>query len=145
MDLWPNDFEKLKFKAPTAILAEQASKLGEKTKNLVQAEIRRLDKMARFPFAPFDLCFSFVIVAPTLDYRYELFAIGHKMELYPMQLILEEDLAKEFEGQPFQDELNYKYLNINDEGEFIEALKKVFSSTKVRKVVGAIMAQTQGS
>ncbi|MEI6103881.1 MAG: hypothetical protein WCP70_08040 [Methanothrix sp.] len=39
-DLWPNDIGNATQKAPLSILQEQASILGAKTKNLVEAEVR---------------------------------------------------------------------------------------------------------
>ena len=40
VDLWPKDISEISIKSPVAILREQASLLGQKTKGLVTAEVK---------------------------------------------------------------------------------------------------------
>ena len=39
VDLWPTDIGKQRIKTPAAILRQQASHLGKRTKNLVEAKV----------------------------------------------------------------------------------------------------------
>ncbi len=45
-DLWPNDFKIDDIKAPVTLLREQASLLGQKTQNIVEAQVRSLETVA---------------------------------------------------------------------------------------------------
>ena len=40
VDLWPTDIGKQRIKTPAAILRQQASLLGKRTNNLVEAKVR---------------------------------------------------------------------------------------------------------
>ncbi len=136
VDLWPNEFERIEVKAPVTILREQASALGDKTKNIVSA---RVDK-SRSALGEEPFVYSFVIEAPALNYEYELFSIGHDIEMYPVKIFLGSDLKDEFlhEIDKF-----HSYVQADNEEEFIIYLKRIFSSEKSVRVIGSILAQSE--
>jgi hypothetical protein len=93
-DLWP-DFEKTpSVKTPISIIKEQASKLREKTNDLVFADIDKNDKINKIMLLDNDgkfdryiypsFQYDFYLEAPGLDYRYKLLSIAHDIFLYPV-------------------------------------------------------------
>lgn len=121
-DLWPVDISTLPdLRTPVSILREQASLLGEKTDNLVEAEVRSQgDKSSQFVH-------SFFLVAPALDnYRYRLFDVTHKVDLYPVTISF----------------LNTSY-QANTEDKFVDALKKTLADERTKKVIQALIAQSR--
>src|SRR5229473_392111 len=96
-DLWPEDIERVSNKPPVTILKEQASFLGQRTKNIVTAEVRQLEQASDYdiilgvvpPVIPghpphYDFNYRFYIVAPALqDYHFKLFDLSHNVEPYP--------------------------------------------------------------
>ena len=60
-DLWPKEIGTAEITSPVAILREQASLLGQKTKNLVEADVSPLNNDTDTIF------YHFYIVAPALD------------------------------------------------------------------------------
>ena len=97
-DLWPEDIGPIpESKGPVIILREQASLLGKKTNNLVEAEVVQLEPSRPEPpivavqIEPsmFETRFNyaFLIVAPPLNnYRYKLFTISHGIDAYPVTI-----------------------------------------------------------
>ena len=71
-------------RTPLAILREQASLLGTKTKNLVEATVdTSVDARGRFVH-------RFTLVVPSLSsYKYELFRIEHGVAIYPITVASE--------------------------------------------------------
>jgi hypothetical protein len=121
-DLWPADISVLpELRTPVTILREQASILGEKTNNIVEAEVRSQgDKNSQF-------IHSFFLLAPALDnYRYQLFTATHKVELYPITI--------NFFQTQFQ---------ASNEEKLIEILTKIFADEKTKKVIQALIAQSR--
>ncbi len=125
-DLWPEDIVHSSLIAPVTVLKEQAALLGEKSRQTVKAEVTSQSQAASSAdgtAAPFVHRFN--IVAPTLNYRHELFYISHGVSFYPLTLT---------------------YLNtahaIKSESEFKAKLKEVFASPDTLNVVHSILAQT---
>jgi len=92
-DFWPEDIADSSGEAPVALLRYQARMLGERTRNLIEAQVKLVSKSrphdrfdARLAFIDFprDFLYAFYIVAPTLDnYSYLLFHAFYGPELYP--------------------------------------------------------------
>lgn len=68
----------------------------------------------------------FYIVAPTLNYRYELFTISHGINFYPLTL--------RYGGNT---------ISTNKEDAFKENLKTILSSTHTINVVHSILTQVR--
>jgi len=118
-DLWPSNIAETKLVAPVSILKEQAALLGEKTKQLVQGAVTTRPDGSM-------LVHSFFLVAPTLNYRYELFRATHDIKFYPVNII---------------------YLNSathhGSEAAFKAKLKEIFSAPHTVTTVQSILATVQ--
>ena len=152
VDLWPEDIDYTETKAPVSILKEQASLLGNKTKNLLKAEVRLcgsvrnnfLDKIKPVLRTEQSFCYTFYFVAPTLNnYRYRLFTILHGVQLYPLGIDIDDsdveaEILKTFEGA-----LSPKDTVIaHSESEFLETLQKILNADKTKQIMKSILAQT---
>lgn len=121
-DLWPDDIKVDDMVTPLSILKEQASLLGQKTQNLVEAEVQTTPLGA-------DFSHSFFLVAPALDnYRYKIFWVRHPIDMYPVKII-DENGAIRYEAR--------------SQDEFIGRLKEVLTSEKTKSVIKALIAQSQ--
>jgi hypothetical protein len=135
-DLWPADIAKTIHKTPVSILREQAALLGEKTKNLVEAEVAQNDV-----YNSSDFRYDFFIVGPALqNYHYKLFTISHPVELYPVRFFLDRDIVSELNlGK------GDVAAEVDDENTLLDFLKKIFASKKTRQVIAAILGQSTDS
>ena len=137
-DLWPKTIGTVKKKSPVAILREQASLLGQKTQNLLQAQVKggpAVDRGTSF-FYYFD------IVAPALDnYKYELFTIEHDIMFYPLIIFVENDIYLEIEKLNKFEQTTDDTFEIKSEKEFLEILKVILGSEKTRRIVIALLSQ----
>jgi hypothetical protein len=136
MDLWPNDISQTNITSfPGQVLKEQARLLGEKTKNLVTAEVFQdeVEKDDHFKF-------SFSIFSPvTGGYRFWVFSISHGIHFYPVTFHMDSDVANEVhDGDGYTD-----LITIDEEAEFLNFLKAILSSKKVRRVVSSLLAMSQ--
>lgn len=140
-NLWPDDIATIKEKPPVVILREQALLLGQKTKDIVQAQVVN-DEYA----TDHNQCFAyeFNIVAPILsDYCHQLFAIHHDFSFYPTYIQVEAEMIEEI--QLCEKELNvdeHDYIVANNEDEFIVALKCIFATKKTKQIVTALLSQS---
>jgi hypothetical protein len=140
-NLWPEDlFEGYEeTKAPVEILQQQASFLGEMTKNVLKGLIGQGESSYKdLPFL-----YEFYINAPTVgNYSYKLFSIVHDIDLYPVYLMVEKEMQKEILGEQYKAGiLRIKY---SDETTFAYGLGKVFRSTKTKKVINSLLQMTRG-
>ena len=137
-DLWPDDIAYVKTKAPVAILREQASLLGQKTQNLVEAKVETQDSIQPEIFA-----YNFYIVAPALGYyRFLLFTIAHSIELYPLEMRIDEKIFWDvFSDASVFSIVDEEKLKIGSEDEFLQVLKKIFDAGKTRRIISVLLAQ----
>jgi len=146
-DLWPEDIGPIpESKGPVIILREQASLLGKKTNNLVEAEVVQLAPSRPEPpivalqielsmFVPI-FNYAFLLVAPPLNnYRYNLFTISHGIDAYPVTINVDMKIQAEI-GYTEQGEK----LVAKSEDEFVDILKKLFSTQKTKKVIGTLLS-----
>jgi hypothetical protein len=151
IDLWPEDLGTTATASPLTILKEQASLLGAKTKNILKAGVTRYErspavisrnvvaaKSAAVADEPFK--YAFYLEAPALDnYTYRLFTAAYDVNLYPVRLAVDDDIASELGTFSGLD------LIASDEEEFKQLLSKILASQKTRKVVNAILSQSTDS
>lgn len=125
VNLWPEDIGRnIDQSTPLTILKQQASLLGQRTKNLVEAMV--VSEMDGEFFVH-----SFILIAPALGhYRYLLFRVLHKLDIYPLHIKTDVD------SKPPQ------YI-ASTEDEFIDQLKEVFSAEKTRKVIDTLLAMSK--
>lgn len=155
-DLWPS-FPTSGPKAPVTILREQASFLGQKTGNLVEAEVSGesrniVDETRKHPGM---FLYDFVIVAPALGgYRYRLFQIAHDVSLYPVEIYPDEDILEEIlpmltertgadEWRIAADQrlLPRRTVLAQSEDEFLDLLEKIFRAKKTAQIITGLLVQ----
>lgn len=140
LDLWPQGIETHRVQSPVAILRSQAALLGAKTKNLVQAEVTRKEDSAQFVY-------KLMLIAPSLGfYKYQLLAISHEIELYPVKIVVEPSIQSELPTSMIVkiDDLHYveEVVVAESEEEFIRILGLIFQSQKTRRVITSLMSQS---
>ena len=118
-DLWPATITATSdLVTPVALLKEQAALLGEKTQNLVVAEVSSRAGGTIFYH-------NFNLVAPALEgYRYNLFTLQHNIDLYPVTLMTFGSV-----------------LTIQSQEELIERLREALSDERTTKVIKSLIAQ----
>jgi hypothetical protein len=121
LDLWP-DISASKPRTPLSIMKQQAALLGKHTNNLLEGEVETK------PWGV-DLVHRFIIVAPTLSYRYELFKVTHGVAVYPVVV--------SHPGSLSPDE------SIQDEETFVNWLKNALNSDFAKHILGGLLAQAE--
>lgn len=120
-DLWPENIGVSAMVTPATILKEQAALLAEKTKGLVEADVRSSGSGTQFVH-------SFTLRVPALDnYHYVLFTASHPIELYPAVIA--------FRG--------HEPVTTPDEETFVAQLAIVLSCDETTRVVQGLIAQIQ--
>lgn len=129
-NLWPEDIAVTDAVAPVSILKEQASLLGERTKNLIEGSVSPSFRDLGLILRKDRFSYDFDVVAPALNgYRYRLFNISHGVEFYPLTI----DSAA----------LNSPPFNVNNEEEFLKAIEAIFSSEKTKGIISSLIAQSR--
>ncbi|BCM89402.1 hypothetical protein IAD21_01248 [Abditibacteriota bacterium] len=122
MNLWPVEItQEIGVVGPAAILREQASQLGQQTKNLVKAYVSGVRQEE-------DFVDYFVIEGPIINYRYHLFTASYPIDFYPATIN--------------SDSSGTTYFAQNEE-EFVECLQTIFSSPKTIKIIQAIIIRSK--
>ncbi len=139
MDLWPQEIgtKVIDIRPPVLILRQQAILLGEKTQNLLKAEVVQNPRLHdRFSY-------SFQIVAPTLEnYRYNLFDVWHGVQLYPVQVSLDETIAEEIRQRSGDWNFTTKsdLIVVDEEKGLIDLLREILRSQKTLRVIESLLA-----
>jgi len=121
-DLWPSDIGIVTLVTPVSILREQAAFLGEKTGNLVQAEVKTTSN------GP-SVVHSLYLIAPAMGgYRYRLLSAAHNVEVYPLNINFEPTSVS---------------IMVETEDEFTEYLGELLSSEKTINIVKSLVAQSR--
>jgi hypothetical protein len=121
-NLWPDDIANSNLRSPVAILREQARFLAEKTRHLLEGFVRTK------VLANNQLSHFFYIEAPKLDgYQFHLFTIEHQTDFYPVKIFSDSD----------------HYVIAKSEEELMKRLSDLLSSEKTKKVIHALIAQSQ--
>ncbi len=138
MDLWPQEITASPIQTPISILGAQAVILGNRTNNLIEATTRSLSREGSDGFS-----YEFLILANMLGYSYRPFSIQHSIELYPVRLfLLDDDVSKEVVGRVASTN-PWTTLVAASEKEFLESLGRILNSQKIKKVIGALLAQVE--
>lgn len=138
-DLWPTDFETAPaVNEPLAVLEQQASLLGKKTRNIVTAEVNVFADMPSQDhtahgtnIAP-SIRAVFTIEGPVLGYAYNLFTVVYRTtfspetNFYPIWFNYTQD-----NGESIDEE-------VTDEIEFKELIAKILGSHRARNVIRSI-------
>jgi ribosomal protein L6P/L9E len=117
-------------KPPVTILKEQAEVLSQITNGILHGRVTResVDK---------GFTFTLDIVAPYLDYTFEVLEAEHGIEFYPVKLRAgERRLVDRKIEEPTR-------ITCKTEEELVEGLAQILSSPRVRKVIAALLAQSK--
>lgn len=129
-NLWPDEIAFVTDDLPpVTILKQQASLLGQKTKNIVEAEVKTTSADVEG-----ILRHTMYLVAPALCfYRYPLIDVEHEVtSMYPVTIKMS------------RSDIKQKKISARDEKEFKDVLKRVFADEETKKVIGALLAQSGG-
>jgi len=131
-DLWPEGITAAAGPTPPlTILKQQASLLGRKTKNLLEAEVHtEVTDFQRL------LRHTFFLVAPVLGLSgYPLLSVEHPVtRIYPAIVKV----------NPDDPSSSVRELVARDEAEFKEHLKAVFAAEPAKRVIASLLAQSAG-
>lgn len=131
-DLWPEEIAAAEGPTPPlTILKQQASLLGRKTKNLVEAEVHtEVTDFQRL------LRHTLFLVAPVVGLsNYPLLSVEHPVtQIYPATVKVNPD-------DPLS---SVREFQANDEAEFKQHLKAIFAEEPVKRVIGNLLAQSAG-
>lgn len=135
MDLWPEDInEPLSLESPYKIVSSQAHLLGEKTNNIVIAEI--IEEKSYSHQGNFS--FIFFLKSGIQEYRYRLFDFSYPMEFYPVYLRLDADIHEEYKGQLSKYERTSNYFLLKNKDDLADVLSMIFHSEKTKKIISAL-------
>ena len=122
-DLWPSEFGYEDLTPPVTILRQQATILGQKTRNLVEGDVVTSSSSAGY------FAHTLYLVAPAMDgYRHCLFTVSHEVAFYPLHVVKCGASTT---------------VLCSNEAEYLEALQTVFAEEQTRKVVSALIAQSK--
>jgi len=130
-NLWPSDIS-ISIVSPVAILNQQASRLRELTRGLLEARVKSSLSTNGMRTHQFQ------IIAQALDYTYDLFRAWHDPNLvYPVTVEWSEWLSG----------------NIGDDGtqlayspsQFITLLQTIFQSSQTKSVIHSLLARINDS
>jgi hypothetical protein len=121
-DLWGELPKPSELKSPRVLLEEQATFLGRKTNQFLQARVLPVGNKVNKRFS-YDL----EIVVPALDdYFYSVFRVTYDVGLYPVAC---EDMAA---GRTW---------TAHSETELLERISETLRSPKVQNVISALLAE----
>lgn len=118
--LWPTDLLDVQISTPVAILKKQANDLATATRAILRGEVVTETNGDFF-------IHRFFILAPALDYRYQLCMITHAIGLYP---------CKGYLGSAMEQ-------RIESEAELIAWLQGVFQDPGTHKTLASLIAQSK--
>ncbi|MGA7500715.1 MAG: hypothetical protein WBX00_28640 [Isosphaeraceae bacterium] len=144
IDLWPKELSTVDQRSPLTILKEQASLLGEKTQNIVIAVLANYDMFGPSTVSGYPFKYGFVLTCPALgNYRFRLFSIGYDIYMYPVCFDLDSDVLEEIVEDTHVELGKDGIFQASNEEEFIEILKRIFSSRKALQVIRALLSQAK--
>jgi hypothetical protein len=117
-DLWPSDLVKPIPSSPISVMKEQALRLGGKTGELVQGDVRP-EMDGRWVNLIFEL------VMPLLEnYRYKIFKVAYPADrVYPLHVYV----------------MNDPKIEIDDPDSFIQQIKTILNSERIKNVINSFV------
>ena len=121
-DLWGNIDTEAPSRTPVSILKEQATLLGRKTGNVLEARVETANLGEMF-------LHKLVLVAPALDnYTFELLKFYHPIQLYPVSPDSSAPMPREL---------------LPDEESFVKWLGAKLSSAETHRVIANLLSQSR--
>jgi len=88
--------------------------------------------------------YGFLLTCPALShYRFRLFSIAYDIDIYPVRFHLDSDVAEEIIEETHVELGMNGNLQASNEEEFIEILRRIFSSRKTVRVIRALLSQAK--
>lgn len=135
LDLWPDEIiADTGIEGPTSLLREQAELLGQKTQNLVKAEVQTVPDMA----GKGKFIDGFSIISPSLNYEYRLFQVNYPVEFYPAMVVWEG-----FDSSADCHVGSTPACQVNTRTDLENALHEIFSHPKTIQIVHALMSRSR--
>lgn len=126
-DLWGDLPLEENIRTPVTVLREQAALLGEKTRQVLQGDVRVHHSIGLKDFEA-----EFFITAPALDdYSYRLFSIQYPVTMYPLRI------SESITGMP--------PIEYPSEESFVNALRIILSHPEVKKIISSLVAQSKAN
>jgi hypothetical protein len=124
-NMWGEINDPVNQRTPTSILREQASILNQLTKGVLIGSIEQE------PTTNNTLAYNFAITAPAINnHKFTILTVQYSITIYPLSLT---DRTTQVQRQC-----------LNEEG-FTSTLKGILSSMQVRRVISALLIQSQDS
>ena len=122
-NMWGEITDPVNQKTPTSILREQALILNQLTKGVLIGSIEQE------PTTNNTLAYNFAITAPAINnHKFTILTVQYSITIYPLSLT---DRTTQVQRQC-----------LNEEG-FTSTLKGILSSMQVRRVISALLIQSQ--
>lgn len=123
--------------SPKEVLTKQGEFLGKMTDEIVFGRVEDLDfiELSDLGIDEDNSTFSykFVIKSKFLpNYKYTMMAISHDITLYPLKMSLDSQIKEELN-------VKQKLLIMNSEEEFLNNLKRILQSSRVKHVISALI------
>ena len=135
--------EETSVKPPIAVLKELGKDLEAITKGLLVGVVAQGTCDSQFSF-------SFYITAPSLNnYSYHVLKIKHDLSFYPLRIvptdenIFNSDVKESSDLDEYFKE--YRYIDVKNQEELEGILKKIISSSQVKKVINGLLAQIKST
>lgn len=131
--LWPEEFKEKEVNPVKKILEEQSLLLPKLTGDMVTAKVKPWGKSQKFlTNHDRDFAYSFLLIGKFLrNYSFKVFDFSHEITLYPTTVEFDHPLAEEL---GIEDE-----VEINNEDQMIDLLSKVFTSERIKDIIGSII------
>ncbi len=135
VDLWPDEIATDGgLEGPSVVLKEQAALLGQKTKGLVEAEVKSVVSS----HSSDHFLDAFYLFSPTINYQMTLFRVLYPLEFYPATIIWDDYGA---EAEYYSYDTPAKAINSREELE--QELKIIFSHTKTIRIIHALISRSR--
>lgn len=136
-NLWP-DFSKIEsIRVPAEILEEQAKLLPKITNDMIYATVEKdenIDPYVTADLALLDFKYNFYIRAKFIEsYGFRVFKLYHDIVIYPIHIDLDRSIRSELG-------IDTGIIQIDNEKEFIDFIKEVFGSNKIRNVISSLIS-----
>ena len=138
-NLWPAEITNhTEIEGPAVILKEQATLLGQTTKNLVEAQVESDSDNVTGNFIE-----RFVVYSAVINYRYELFSVQYPFEFYPLTIW--------WDGYGGENDYNGDgepvyvpgHREVDSREWFEQELENIFSNSKTVRIIQAIISRSR--
>jgi len=127
-------------KGELGAIIQAAAKTGEELASTLNDKADEISKDYLQLFV-----YDFFIAAPVLNnYRFRIFTVAYDFRLYPVKFYLDREIQKEIQNQ-IGDVWGRQNISAKSEEELSSILMHIFSSSKVRRIINALLVQSGGS